>query len=214
VRSGDLDPDSARAHTSARDEPGSASPAVARGVTIDPSTMTRNMIAFVVRFYPRGVTDPKRRREVVLQILELANGKAVKYKRQLVCAGSVVRLDLKCREVLLEASTVRDPNAAIALLFVKLQDTSDIVDDPTTVTPHERAVEELEGRRSIAHAEAWLVDRPDIDAAIAEEIGAKPEKPDPKDPFTRLDVMTWEFSRANAVLAAWRHAGSPETAHV
>jgi hypothetical protein len=126
----------ARARAGAR-EPGSAPPSRSLGMTDLPA----DVIAFGAKFY--GGANAERRREIAEQLLDLARGKRVRFKKAWVRAGSVDRLAAMCREVLQES--IRDRNAAIAVLFTKLADSTDL---SAADVAREREVRSVERRRS------------------------------------------------------------------
>jgi hypothetical protein len=199
-RSGDLDPESARARANGASphEPGSAPPADA----LRPEDLPPAAQALVARFYPRGETDPRRRRDVVTQLLATL-GAGARYRKAPVRAHSIDRLERRCAEVLREG--MKDPDKAIVVLLAKLSDTSDLSADRQRRELDERADEERTEAHDVAAADAWLVDRPDVAAAIDVQLDAEG--------LVAGDALQDSVRRITArslLLAAWRADGAPE----
>lgn len=184
---------------------GSAPPARA----LDLSQLPRESVEFVVRYYPRGRVDPKRRREVVDQLIATLSDGA-RYKGGLVRAINAGRLAAKCREVMREG--VRDPNAAIVVLLAKLADSSDYTDEQRQKDHVERESEQRVTIQETLAAEQWLIERPDIATSIDEQLEtaglpAVELTDDDEAEFTR---MARAMMRGSLLVRAWRAAGNAE----
>lgn len=194
------------ANSSAEAPPtGSAPPARA----LDLSQLPRESVEFVVRYYPRGRVDPKRRREVVDQLIATL-GDGARYKGGLVRSINAGRLAAKCREVMREG--VRDPNAAIVVLLAKLADSSDYTDEQRQKDHVERESEQRVTIQETLAAEHWLIERPDIATSIDEQLEtaglpAVELTDDDEAEFTR---MARAMMRGSLLVRAWRNAGDAE----
>lgn len=167
---------------------------------------------FLRTFYPRNTANAERRTDVAQQLCATLNGGA-EYRGQRVQAFTVDRLATKCRDVMREG--VRDPDKAIAVLLLKLGDTSDQSAPGVTVAKIDAAqslADERETNADLERASAWLSDHPDVDASIDEQLE--------RDGFERdldeTDVrrITRNIARNSLILAAWRNAGASEPSHV
>jgi hypothetical protein len=205
TKSGDLEQERGAAPTS--DSTASAPPARA----LDPSDLPREAIAFVVRFYPRG-SDPKRRRDVVTQLLATL-GDGARYQQSLVRAQNPGRLAAKCRDVLREG--VRDPNAAIVVLLAKLADSTDYTDAQRQVEHVERESEQKQTMHDLLAAEQWLTDQPDISTSIDEQLERDgfPAVQVASDDDAGFTAMARRMMRTQLAISQWRLAGAPEAAH-
>lgn len=197
-RNGDLDPESPRAHVSAEPAgPGSAPPA---DKPADALELPAAAIAFGALFYPRATTPKRRRQDIVRQLQALRSG-GVSYKGTMVRAHSDERLAYHCEAVIREG--VRIPDAAIVVLFAKLADTSDV----SKARQQQEAADRIDEQRTTAHdvacAEAWLVDRPDVEAAIAEQLRAEGFAGSGE-----LAETVGRMVRTSLLLAAWRAANN------
>jgi hypothetical protein len=178
------------------DRAASAPPADAPAVR----ELPRDAAAFLNRFY----RDPgTRRTDVAQQILATLNGGAKLDKDTRVRAGSVDRLEAKCREVISEG--VRSRDKAIVVLLKKLDDMSDVTETAARVESHERAEEERATTDDLAHADAWLRDHARVALAIDQQLAV--------DGFTP-DHIGFAIARRSRILTAWRNAGAPEVSHV
>jgi hypothetical protein len=120
-----------------------------------------------------------------------------------VRAHSIERLERRCAEVLREG--MKDPDKAIVVLLAKLSDTSDLSAERQRRELEERADEERTEAHDVAAAEAWLVDRPDVAAAIDVQLDAEG--------LVAGDALQDSVRRITArslLLAAWRADGAPE----
>jgi hypothetical protein len=199
-RSGDLDQESprARANGASPHEPGSAPPAGA----LRPEDLPPAAQALVARFYPREATDKRRRRDVVEQLLATL-GAGARYRKATVRAHSIERLERRCAEVLREG--MKDPDKAIVVLLAKLSDTSDLSAERQRRELEERADDERTEAHDVDAAHAWLVDRPDVAAAIDVQLDAEG--------LVAGDALQDSVRRITArslLLAAWRADGAPE----
>jgi hypothetical protein len=79
-------------------------------------------VEFARAFYRAAPTD--RKQDVYRQLMATLNGGARLRRGVIVTAGSVERLEVKCREVIQEG--VDDPDKAIVVLLTKLADSTDI----------------------------------------------------------------------------------------
>lgn len=162
--------------------------------------------AFLGRFYSNAPGE--RLRDVVSQICATLGAGARLKRGALVRAGSPERLAAKMREVVAEG--VRDPDKAIRVLLLKLNDTSDITTAAVKAEHQEIAGEERNRGRELVEANAWLEEHPDAEQAIAEQLAR--DFPQPVEPGDDILAISRRIAREALVLEAWRHAGSPELA--
>lgn len=108
--------------TRARENPHrrSAGPPVPLATAIE--DLGPDVRSFIAVHWPKRSTPARRRAEVAKEILATLNGGAL-YKGQRVFAYSIDRLAAKCREVIRDR--LEDPDKAMAVLLIKLGDTSD-----------------------------------------------------------------------------------------
>jgi hypothetical protein len=197
----------ARANGSAPPAPGSATPA-APSKSIGYNNLPSDVVEFGARYY--GDAPAERRRKIASQLLRLARGEGIRYKGSLIKAGSLGRLARKCRDVL-DGNDVRNRDAAIAVLFVKLGDSTDLSDEQRRRDETHRAEETRQTAHDTNAAEAWLEDNPAVAGAVDEELerqgfaagGAR----------DGIKTMTRTWVRRGLLLTAWRDAGAPELAH-
>lgn len=125
---------------------------------------------FLDRFYP---VAGRRRADVKQQLERLAAGHSVKApvpgyeQQQPVSAYSVERLEAKCAEVIAESSTIHDLNAAIAILFAKLNDTSDGQTPGQLAAAAHRAPDP-----EVAEIDTWMHEHPREVESIRRELTA------------------------------------------
>lgn len=154
---------------------------------------------FGKHFYRSARRD--RQVDVMEQLLATLNGGAAYGRGVKITAGSVARLEVKCREVIAEG--VKDPDKAIVVLLKKLADVSD--DSPTERAQAAQRAEVQRDQADATHrlelAEAWLTVNPDaalaIEKSIEKELGADVIPP------------VRAIYRNAAVLRAWTDAGEP-----
>lgn len=117
-----------------------------------------DVVAFCTRFY--GGAPRERKDEIVEQLFGTLNGGASLRRGVLVTAGSLERLQAKCREVVAEG--VKNPDRAIVVLLKKLGDVSQ--ESPTEqLRVEQRAQEERDAADYAARraaADAWLEAHP------------------------------------------------------
>jgi hypothetical protein len=147
--------------------------------------------------------DAARRADVLAQLhATLADGATLNGNAKRIRAQSPARLEAKCREVMAAPPKKRD--AAIVILLLKLADTSDgsapghVAEATAAVS---RTKDERTGAQRTAAAEAWLVDRPDVEAEITAQL-RQDGHTDPKDP-------TRKILRRAALLLRWEAACAP-----
>lgn len=174
----------------------------------DSPDLPDDVLAFLGRYYARGVATDRRRRDVYRQVCDtLTVGVKVPKTDRVARALSAERLAAKCREVM--QGRVDDPDRAIVLLLIKLADTSNVLETTTEQASVERDREEAEGRTRLARALAWIATRPDAKAWLEKELGPEPVPTNPDDPLQRIDAVSWRFQRSGLVLRAWSDAGEP-----
>lgn len=150
-----------------------------------------------------GSAPPSRKRDVKQQLLATLNGGATFGRGVKVAAGSVQRLEAKCRQVIDEG--VKDPDKAIVVLLRKLADVGNAQDSPTEKAAAAAAASEDQdhrvGAERLALAVDWLEAHPDraqeIDAQVDRELG-----PDALPPIRAV-------YRNSVVARAWQLAGEP-----
>lgn len=169
--------------------------------------LPKGALDFLSTFYGREIAGTDRRTDVARQLLAtLADG--AEYRGQRVLAYSRDRLVAKCRAVIREG--VRDPDKAIAVLLLKLGDTSDGTApgaEAGVATAAEIVADERDAVRDIASASTWLEDHPEIEAAIDEQLATE-LPPIDEQPMQQL---TRTMMRRSLIITAWRAAGA-ETA--
>lgn len=150
-----------------------------------------------------GAASPSRKREVTQQLLATLNGGATFRRGVKVAAGSVARLEAKCREVIAEG--VKDPDKAIVVLLKKLADVGNAQDSPTERAQRAAAAEEDHdnrvGAERLSLALAWLEANPDRAAAIDADVEAQ-LGPDALPPIRAV-------FRNSVIARAWQQAGEP-----
>lgn len=115
-----------------------------------------------------------------------------------VRAYSLERLDRACLDVVHEG--VRDPDKAIAVLLIKLADTTDVSDQRAADSKRELEADDTQRKRDVADARLWLADNPRAEIAPLDNAA---------------DVPAPEFAHLEyelRLLAAWRKAGEPRPA--
>jgi hypothetical protein len=100
-----------------------------------------------------------RRQDVYRQLMATLNGGARLRRGVIVTAGSVERLELKCREVIQEG--VDDPDKAIVVLLTKLADSTDIAAQRREEVREEIVESDRIGDERRAAAAAFAVAHPD-----------------------------------------------------
>jgi hypothetical protein len=170
--------------------------------------LPQGAIRFLTHFYGRGKANTDRRTDVAQQIVATLNGGA-RFKRARILAMSRERLEEKCREVIEEGVNNRDK--AIVVLLTKLADSNDITSAAVAADHHERSDEERHTAADVTHAEAWLLEHPDVAAAIDADIEQRAvDGHITAGPFAESAVR---MLRTSLVLTAWRDAGAPEAVH-
>jgi hypothetical protein len=148
---------------------------------------------------------PSRKRDVKQQLLATLNGGAQLRAGVKVRAGSVERLELKCREVIAEG--VDDADKAIVVLLTKLADVSD--DSPTERAAAElkrdEKIDEAEAQRRFELAMAWIRETPGLDLEIDEEVKAKLGN----QPDSPIGAIAKRMTHRAVVLKRWTDAGEP-----
>lgn len=162
-------------------------------------------------FYRDRGASRERQEDVHRQLVATLNGGARLKRGVKVPAGSVARLEAKCREVIAEG--VKDPDKAIVVLLTKLSDVSD--DSPTERAAAElkqtERRDEVDTKQRLADAFAWLAEHTDVAAAIDQELDATLDAQTPK-PEGKMREMTRRMMHRSAVLKRWTDAGEPAPA--
>ncbi len=151
---------------------------------------------FMAAFYAKAT---RKRRDDVERQLMLTTTRGAPHPMDpgsLVRAGSIDRLNAKCRDVVDEG--VRDRDKAIVVLLIKLADTSDVSENHAANARREAEADNTEYRLDLAKAEAWLRGRPEL----AERIEAAGGADD-------LAGYAQRLTREAKVINLWRGAGAP-----
>jgi hypothetical protein len=165
--------------------------------------MPQDAIAFLQRFYPKGIATRERRADVARQIVNTLTCGTPLRRGAIVFAHSVDRLAAKCRAVMQES--IEDRDKAIVVLLLKLNDTSDLTEGAARAAAVARAEDERETAAEITAAESWLEEHALIASSIDAELAAQGYAAD-ADGFV---ATARNFARIGLVLTAWRSAGAP-----
>jgi hypothetical protein len=133
------------------------------------------------------------------QIRATINGGVQLRRGVRVFAGSIERLEAKCREVI--ADPPRDHDRAIVVLLTKLADVGNAIDSPTEQAAAAEKREELQYSVRQARALAWLELNPDVAREIDQLVAT--ELPPGTIPPVRA------IYRNAAIVKAWTDAGEP-----
>lgn len=183
--------------------PATTTPTPAEAITF--ADLPADVVEFGATYYGRAPAD--RRRKIANQLLRLARGLDVRFKKALVSAGSLERLARKCRDVL-DGSDVRDHDKAIAVLLTKLADSTDLTDGARQRDEAQRADENQRTADEMQLAEAWLFDHPGVEASIDEELIRQGYPNNPTGDAILSMTRTWV--RRGLVLQAWRAGRAPD----
>jgi hypothetical protein len=159
---------------------------------------------FLARFY--GNAPRERWRDVVAQLCATLGAGARLKRGALVRAGSPERLAAKIREVIAEG--VRDPDKAIRVLLLKLNDTNDMTTAAVKTEQRERETDDRNRGRELVEANAWLEEHGDVEHTIVERLEL--DFPHPVEPGDDVLAISRSIARDALVLEAWRKAGAPE----